>query len=314
MGSGTSPDEGHDYDEAEAARRATYERDVEMNLFEGLNAQAKNPVQPVKLSPEDTFCFGCHKGVSCWNVCCHGADITLPPYDILRLSRYLHLTPADFLSGYTVPAEHAESGMPIVKIKMNGDDGQGACPFMDAEEGCRVYDFRPAACRYYPLGLISVKMKDAEAKEDFHFLVREDHCCGHAEAKKQSVADFRAEQGVERYEEVNRGWIDILMKLASWRTLGGPMGRQPSAQALKMFFMVSTDVDAFRRFVLESRFLQIYDIPEEAVEGITKNDELLLRLGFDWLKNVLFNEPTLGMRDVVLQGAIAKARTELGGS
>ena len=65
--------------------------------------------------------------------------------------------------------------MPIVKLKMGGEDGTGACPFL-AEEGCTVYADRPAACRYYPLGLISVKLKDSEAKEDFHFLVREDHC------------------------------------------------------------------------------------------------------------------------------------------
>lgn len=307
---GTQEDE--EFEAKEAAMRASYERDVEINLFDGLSAQSKNPVQPVKLSPEDSFCFHCHKGVSCWNECCHGADITLPPYDILRLSRYLHLTPADFLSGYTVPAEHAESGMPIVKIKMEGDDGQGACPFMDKEEGCRVYDFRPSACRYYPLGLISVKMKDAPAKEDFHFLVREDHCKGHAEPRKQSVAEYRTEQGVERYEEVNRGWIDILMKLASWRTLGGPMGREPNQQTKQMFFMVSTDVEKFRRFVFESRFLKVYEISEEAQDLLRKNDELLLRLGFDWMKNVLFNEPTLGMHDMILQAAIAKARSEVG--
>jgi len=305
---GTPEDE-----DGEGVQRPAYGRDVEMNLFDAVRAQSSNPVQPVKLGANDSFCFHCHKGVSCWNVCCHGADITLPPYDILRLARYLHLTPAEFLEGYTVPAEHAESGMPVVKIKMSGGDGKGACPFMDEAEGCRVYDFRPSACRYYPLGLISVKMKDAEAKEDFHFIVREDHCRGHAEAKTQSVAEFRKEQGVERYEQINRGWIDVLMKLASWRSLGGVMGKEPSAQVRQMFFMVSTDVERFRRFVFDSRFLQIYAIPEEALELAAKNDEALLQLGFDWLKNVLFNEPTLEMHEKVLQDAIARARTEAGG-
>jgi uncharacterized protein len=314
MGTETRDDDGPEHDEDEIARRATYERDIEMNLYDRLTAQSKSPVQPVKLSPEDSFCFSCHKGISCWNSCCHGADLTLPPYDILRLSRYLHLTPAEFLAGYTVPAEHTETGMPIVKIKMEGDDGSGPCPFMDKADGCRVYDFRPAACRYYPLGLISVKMKEATQKEDFHFLVREDHCRGHDEAKKLSVAEFRTEQGVARYEDVNRGWIDILMKLASWRSLGGPMGQAPTDKVRKMFFMVSTDVDAFRRFVFESRFFQIYEISEEAQELVRKNDEMLLRLGFDWLKNVLFHEPTLEMHEQVLKQAIAKARTEVGGA
>ena len=294
-------------------QRPTYGRDVEVNMFDAVRAQSATPVQPVKLGNDDDFCFHCHKDVSCWNTCCHGADITLPPYDILRLARYLHLTPAEFLEGYTVPAEHAESGMPVVKIKMGGDDGQGACPFMDKVEGCRVYDFRPSACRYYPLGLISVKMKEAEAKDDFHFLVREEHCQGHAEEKRQTVAEFRKEQGVERYEQVNRGWMDILMKLASWRSMGGVMGKEPTRQVRQMFFMVSTDVERFRRFVFESRFLKVYNIPEEALETARKNDEVLLQLGFDWLKNVLFNEPTLDMHPEVLQEGIARARTETGG-
>ena len=301
-------------DGSEGLARSAYGRDVEMNVFDAVRAQSANPVQPVKLGQTDSFCFSCHKGVSCWNVCCHGADITLPPYDILRLVRYLHLTPAEFLEGYTVPAEHTESGMPVVKIKMGGDDGEGPCPFMDEADGCRVYEARPSACRYYPLGLISMKMKEADAKQDFHFIVREDHCRGHAEDKSQTVAEFSKEQGVERYEEVNRGWIDVLMKLASWRSMGGVMGKEPSAQVRQMFFMVSTDVERFRRFVFESRFLKIYNIPADALELARKNDEVLLHLGFDWLKNVLFNEPTIEMHDQVLQDAIAKARTETGGA
>jgi len=54
--------------------------------------------------------------VSCWNACCHGADVTLTPYDILRLSG---LRPAEFLKRCTVPAVHEASHMPVVKLKMH---------------------------------------------------------------------------------------------------------------------------------------------------------------------------------------------------
>ena len=300
-------------DRDEAAYRLSHERDQKLNVFESVRIHSANPVEPVKLGPGDSFRFRCHRGVSCWNTCCHGADLTLPPYDILRLSRHFGLRPAEFLERYTVPAEHEDARMPIVKLKMSGEDGKGACPFL-AEEGCTVYADRPAACRYYPLGLISVKLKDSEAKEDFNFLVREDHCRGHDEAHTQTVAEFCKEQGTEPYEQINRGWIDILMKLASWRPAGGFMGKTPSAQARQMFFMVSTDVDRLRKFVFESRFLQIYAIPEEALELVRTSDEALIRLGLDWMKNVLFYEPTLEMRQDVLQGAIARARSETGGS
>jgi len=305
--------DGEEREPRESGYRSSMEPGQTLNVFDSVRVQSESPVQPVKLSATDTFRFRCHRGVSCWNRCCHGADITLPPYDILRLSRRFGIRPAEFLERYTVPAEHESAGMPIVKLKMAGDDGAGACHFL-AEEGCTVYSDRPAACRYYPLGLISVKLKDSEVKEDFHFLVREDHCRGHDETQTQTVAEFCKDQGLEPYEQINRGWIDILMKLASWRPMGGPMGKAPSPQARQMFFMVSTDVDRLRKFVFESSFLNRYAIPEEAVELIRTSDEALLRLGLDWLKNVLFNEPAIELRPEVLQGAIAQARAQLGGT
>jgi len=296
-----------DAEAAQASQRAEPAADLEFKVFEGVRAQAADPVQPVKLAPGDSFAFRCHRGVSCWNACCHGADVTLTPYDILRLCRHLGLRPAEFLLRHTVPALHAGTDMPVAKLKMGGEDGKGPCAFV-AAEGCTVYADRPATCRYYPLGLISVKLKDAERKDDFHFLVREPHCKGHDETKAQSVEEFRHEQGVEANERIDRGWIDILMKLASWRVLGGPMGRSPTDQTKQMFFMVSTDVDRFRRFVLESRFLSVYAVDPDAVERLKTDDEALLALGFAWLKNVLFNEPTVALKEDVLKQAIAKAR------
>jgi hypothetical protein len=80
-----------------------------------------------------------------------------------------------------------------------------------------------------------------------------------------------------------------------------------------MFFMVSTDVEAFRDFVFKTRFLEAYQIDPELVEKLKTDDELLLVLGFDWMKNVMFNEPTVVLRETVLQQAIAKKREEVGG-
>jgi Fe-S-cluster containining protein len=303
--------DGEDREAHEETFRPGKGRDEKLSVFDSVRVHSDNPVQPVKLRPEDSFNFRCHRGVACWNKCCHGADITLPPYDILRLSRHFGQRPAEFLERYTVPAEHEGAAMPVVKLKMGGEDGTGACPFL-ADEGCTVYDDRPAACRYYPLGLISVKLKDSEAKEDFNFLVREDHCLGHAEPHSQTVAEFCKDQGVEPYEQINRGWIDILMKLASWRPMGGPLGEVPTPQARQMFFMVSSDVERLRKFVFESSFLQRYEIPAEALDVVRTSDEALICLGLEWMKSVLFHEPTIEIRQAVLQEAIGKARSETG--
>lgn len=78
--------------------------------------------------------------------------------------------------------------------------------------------------------------------------------------------------------------------------------------------MATTDVDAFRRFVFETKFLDAYEVDHTSIEEIKTDDVALLQLGFDWLKNILFNEQTILLKEQVLQSAIAKARTELGAS
>jgi Fe-S-cluster containining protein len=287
-------------------------QDIEIEIFEGVRQTDGNPVEPVRMKASDSFCFSCHKAISCWNRCCHGADVTLTPADILMLTKMLGLQPVEFLAQYTVPALWEKSDMPVAKLRTDGEAGEGACVFLAGDEGCGVYDARPATCRYYPMGLASIKMMGAEHKEDFYFLVKESHCQGHAEDKSQTVAQFRAEQGVEALDEINRGWIDIMMKMTSWRSVGGPNAKQVSTQAKKMFFLVSTDVDAFRRFVFETRFLDTYAIDSDTVEMLDTDDIALLQLGFDWLKNVLFNEQTINMKEDVLQAAVARGRSEMG--
>ncbi len=307
----TSYDEEMEEIDIEAERPSYDDRDIEVQLFDAVRDAAAFPVEPVRLTAEDTFSFRCHKDQPCWNKCCHGADITLTPYCILRLSRRLKVSPSEFLAAYTVPAMHEKADLPIAKIKTGGEDGRGACPF-NTPDGCSVYEDRPATCRYYPLGMVSMKMKDMEGKEDFYFLVKESHCCGHQDGKVQNVGEYRTEQALVEYDRVNRGWVDLLMKMASWKVMGGPMGQAPTTQTKKMFFMATTDVETFRRFVFESRFLHTYEIDPEAVELIKTDDEALLLLGQDWLKNILFNEPTILLREQVLHEAIAKARSDMG--
>lgn len=296
----------------EMADRKARAGDLETTVFDGVRDDDGNVVEPVRLDPSDNFRFRCHKGVSCWNVCCHGADVTLTPYDILILARRFGVRPGQLVADYAVPAIHPGSGLPVAKLVMTGKDGKGPCVFMDDDAGCTVYDARPVTCRYYPLGLGAIKLKGHERREDMYFLVRESHCRGHDEEHVQTVGAFRGEQGVEPYDLINESWINILMKMASWKSLGGPMGRDVSKQTKKMFYMVSTDVDAFRRFVFETKFLATYEIDDDMVANVRTNDEALLQLGFDWLGNVMFNDPAITMKKDVLQRAIGAARREMG--
>lgn len=296
---------------AEQARRRG-EAESRLDIFEGVRGQDGNPVLPVQLKQNDMFAFSCHKGVSCWNACCHGADVIVTPMDMLRLGRHFGIRPVEFLDRYCYQAQWEKAGLPVAKLRMTGEDGSGPCPFVQDEAGCTVYGSRPVTCRYYPLGLAAIKLKGQDGKDSFNFLVKENHCKGHEESKLQSVARFRREQGTDEYDQVNAGWIDILMKAASWASVGGPQGRAIAPRTQGMFYMVSTDIDAFRRFVFETRFLEIYEVEEQTVEVLKGNDAVLLTLGFDWLKNVIFGEPTISMKESVLKEAIAARREEFG--
>jgi len=307
-----SPDQEPSASAEQTARKKNDEARVD--IFDGVRGHDGNPILPVQLKESDMFAFSCHKGISCWNQCCNGADIVMTPGDMLRLSRHFGIRPIEFLDRYCYQAQWDKAGLPVAKLRMTGEDGSGPCQFVDDEKGCTVYENRPVTCRYYPLGLAAIKMKGQEGKENFNFLVKESHCKGHDESKLQSVAQYRKEQGTDEYDQINNGWMDILMKAASWASTGGPYGKEISARTQGMFYMVSTDIDAFRRFVFETRFLEIYEIEKETTEVLKTNDAVLLTLGFDWLKNVIYGEPTISMKESVLREGIAKTRNDFGAS
>ena len=63
-----------------------------------------------------------------------------------------------------------------------------------------------------------------------------------------------------------------------------------------MFHTGCYDLDRFRRFVLESSFLERFELDDELVDEIRSDDEALLRFAFRWLRFALFAEPTLKAR------------------
>ena len=246
-------------------------------------------IDPVKLVPESRFKFACHKGLSCFTQCCRGIDIILTPYDILRMKKRLGLTADEFLHAHTDVEILEKTMLPVVRLKMREEDGS-PCPFVTAE-GCRVYEDRPATCRYYPVGMVFLKKQDVPDKEEFYFMVREDHCKGFAESREWTVAEWRADQGLDLYDERNRGWMEIILRKKSL----GPTA-ELSPKALQLFFMVSSNVESFRRFVFESRFLSAYDVPAERIEKMRNDDLELLEFGFEWLRGVLYGDRGVNLK------------------
>jgi len=261
---------------------------------EPLKKNASDKVVPVKLTEASRFKFRCHKGVSCFTACCSNINIVLPPYDLLRLRKRLGLTTEEFINQYCTIEILAKTLLPVITLKMSADEKKN-CPFL-TPEGCTVYEDRPSNCRYYPVGMATLRKKDAEGgKDEFYFMVKEDHCKGFEEDKAWTIAEWRKDQGADQYDDVNRGWMDLLIKKKSFGEKEFPEIKN------RMFFMASTDTDYFRAFVFESSFLATYEIPEERIEKVRTDDAELLKLAYEWLRSAMFAEETLKFRDGVLE-------------
>ena len=261
----------------------------------------QSPVQPVELGPDSEIRFHCHKGVACFNTCCRNIDITITPYDILRLKHRLDLDACEFVARYTTPHAMDHHNMP--GLKLNTKPGTTECVFL-TEEGCRVYEDRPAACRYYALGSMGVRKKGSASVEDIYFLVKEDYCLGHEEPRRLTVAQYRREQGVERYDEMNREWRDIILKKRS----SGPAVGAPSERSLQLFDMCSYDVDSFRAFIETPGFTEIFALEGAERSRLLADDEELLKFAFRFLKQVLFGEMSIPVREDAREKRVARRR------
>ncbi len=248
--------------------------------------QFASPNVPSLLTEDSTIQFRCHKDIACFNACCRHADVTLAPYDVLRLQKRLGMDSETFLKQHTVPFQLDADGVPGIKLRTDDD---GACLFLDGDKGCGVYTDRPTVCRYYPVALLNRREKDSAVAQQQYSLVREDHCKGHQEPREISVRDYRQEQGVEEYDQFNRAWYELILKKKS----GGPAVGKPNEMSLQLFFMASFNFDMLRRFVLSDNFKASYDLPEQTYAEVVEDDIALMKLGNQLMRQALFGEKTI---------------------
>lgn len=263
-----------------------------------------SPVVPEMSDGNKKIQFQCRKGIACWNACCSNIDISLTPYDIVRLKQRLDMSSTELLQKYTVPYELEPGG--IAGVKLRPVENGTACQFMTAE-GCDVYEDRPTACRYYPVALLSMRKQDEYTDTSSYALVREDHCLGHQEPRGLTIDEYRKEQGVEEYDELARGWRQLILKKKS----SGPSIGKPTKRSLQLFFMVCYDTDRFREFVISDGFAGLYDIPADEMKKLLTDDTELMLFGFRFLKQVLFGENTIAMHQKTAAKRMEKTREKL---
>ena len=262
-------------------------------------APAVSPILPVQLGLDDKFQFRCRKGIACFNKCCENIDILLTPYDIVRLKNRLGISSREFIDAYTT--DFAMDGQGTPGLKLATKPGSAACINL-TPEGCGVYEDRPAACRYYALGLVSMRKKDSPTDEDSYFVVKEEHCLGHQEPVVQTVRDYRRDQGIDVYDEINREWRQIILKKRS----SGPTVGKPSERSFELFFLASYDLDGLRAFVASAGFDEVFDLEPAFRQELMQDEIKLLKFGFRLLKQVLFGEKTIPLKPDAAQKRIAR--------
>ena len=267
-----------------------------------LFGKEKNPsnILPTKYTLDSEIKFRCHPGVSCFTDCCGGIKIVLTPYDILQIRKRLNMSAAEFLHTYTEPTYLEKTDFPGVVMKLTDEQ---RCPFIKSKkEGCMIYSDRPSACRYYPVGMANFHegAQEGQDSEEFYFVVKEPHCRGFEEDKTWTIREWRADQGVDLRDKMNKGWMEIVMRRKSF-------GYQAtlSEQAKRMFFMASTDLDQFRSFIFDSSFLNTYDVDQETLDRIREDDVELMLFSYKLLASMLF-----GTNDVKVKPEVLKAKVE----
>jgi uncharacterized protein len=261
----------------------------------------KSPVDPAMMQGDKTISFRCYKGISCFNACCSNIDISLTPYDIVRLRARLGISSSEFLQQYTQPYELEKDG--IAGVKMLPVENGSACQFMTVD-GCRVYEDRPTACRYYPVALMSLRQQDEYIDRTAYALVKEKHCQGHLEERTLTIDAYRAEQGVIEYDEIDRGWRQLILKKKS----SGPTIGKPSQRSRQLFFMTCYDSDRFRAFVASDGFLNSFELAEEEWLKILMDDKELLQFGFRLMRQVLFGEHSIPVNPQAQEGRIERLK------
>lgn len=235
--------------------------------------QETRPESGRKMSPDQMFRFQCGPSVSCYTRCCQDVSIALTPYDVLRMKNALNMTSGDFLDRYTLIVGRDKQLIPVVFLKMNEEDKK--CPFV-SEEGCRIYENRPWACRMFPL--------DMDSEGMFQLIADPAKCKGLVSGETIRIADWLVEQGIVPYDRMNTRFAEVTTPLQATQ----PDIENPEIS--KMIFMALYNLDRFRAFIFESTFLQRFEVDPVRVEKIKRSDEDLLHFGIDWIKFGVFGQ------------------------
>jgi len=260
-----------------------------------LNASAMDETTkqfPEGMTPlgESGFSFDCNPGVDCFTLCCKNVDLTLYPYDIIRLKSFLAIDSQEFLRNHTFLQKGANPYFPTVKLKLL-ENTDKSCPFL-IPEGCSVYKERPFSCRTYPLEVAVDRSCFSEPSSEYFFLTNHDYCLGHRREKVQTVREWVRSQRLHDCLLMNGLWteMDTIFAGNPWK------GEGYCGQKQQLAFMACYNIDGFRRFASEQHLLQQFKLDRDFKKRILNSDTELQKFAFEWLKLILGERSSLVKR------------------
>jgi Fe-S-cluster containining protein len=136
------------------------------------------------------------------NCCANGPPIVLNPYEISRICAAADLTYEDLLD---IVESGRVGGFPLIMLPRDP-----ACCFR-TENGCRIYEARPLACRLFPLGRVF-----HNGRSHIVLPVR-NRCAGLVHAPARTVADYLKDQKTPIYIKMADTWIEFVSEMEELR-------------------------------------------------------------------------------------------------
>lgn len=233
-----------------------------------------------ELAEGETFTFACHEQVPCFNRCC--AELTLPltPYDVRRITEGMEMSTETFIKTYTDKRTFPDTGFPLLLLKMNTGPGE-QCPFVTMF-GCSVYENRPGACRFYPLGRATSPATGGGVTERF-FYVREPHCHGFDEGTQWTARSWMENQGLAAYNASNDRYMRLMAMVKA-------SGKPIDERMLPMIILSLYQIDKFREFLEARNVWCKLEISDERRKAIMEDKDAALDFGYDWMELVIFGQ------------------------
>lgn len=235
------------------------------------------PVHVTRLDRQESFTFSCHRAVKCFTDCCRMLELALTPYDVLRLRMATGLTSGQLLESHIITEQDPGEPFPRFYLTMV-DDGRASCVFV-TEQGCAVYEHRPAACRAYPLGRAVMRQENGTMEEHF-VLMKEDHCLGFQEPSSQNALMYSRDQELLTYNRFNDAVATILQHDSIRK------GFIPSAKQIDLFILALYNIDSFSELAQNDQLDAVVLTPAE--KNRLLQDEELFLFAVDWLSRQLF--------------------------